>query len=169
VKQLALMRHAQAEAKQPSMSDFERPLTRRGLNEASIMARRSVELAQLPDVLLVSPALRARQTAAAFMRAAGLPQHRLLEDERLYLADAPALLQSLRSMAAGVDRLLVVGHNPGLTELARQCDMATEFHEIETGAICLLTLDIGAWAECSLCAAVALAYDSPRRHFETPG
>jgi phosphohistidine phosphatase len=111
---LILLRHAKAEAEAPSGDDFDRPLAPRGEREAKVMAEHLAALGERPDVALVSPALRTRQTWEA-VRAA-IPGGEVRFDRGLYNADA----QALRRLAeqAGEGTVLVVGHNPGLQELA---------------------------------------------------
>jgi phosphohistidine phosphatase len=63
VKRLTLMRHGDAQWKDPEVADFARPLNRRGNNEAEAIARRLSELQLIPDLIITSPARRAAQTA----------------------------------------------------------------------------------------------------------
>ena len=78
MKRLTLMRHAEARWKDAGLSDLERPLNRRGTAAAEAMARRLLELQLLPDLLLVSPAVRTRQTADIVARELSLPARRVL-------------------------------------------------------------------------------------------
>ena len=93
MKRLTLMRHADARWKDVGLSDFARPLSRRGTNAAQAMARRLRELELVPDLVLVSPARRARQTAEIVARELSLPAARLLREGGLYLAGAAELLR----------------------------------------------------------------------------
>ena len=88
MKRLTLMRHADARWKDPGVSDFERPLNRRGTTAAEAMARRLLELELVPDLLLASPARRTQQTAEIVARELSLPPRHVLREEALYLASA---------------------------------------------------------------------------------
>src|SRR5690242_18311036 len=118
MKHLVLLRHAAAERESPGLKDFDRPLSDRGLQEAPEAARRFATAAPIPDLLLSSPARRALETARIFARVLKYPLRRLATDKRLYLAVAPELLAVVRDTDNSIERLMLVGHNPGLTDFA---------------------------------------------------
>ena len=113
---LILFRHAKAEADAPSGDDFDRPLSARGLREAQAMAGQLAPLSLRPQVALVSPALRTRQTWEALEQAA--PAGEVRFDRALYNADAGDLRRLAEEACAGPGAVMVVGHNPGLQDLA---------------------------------------------------
>src|SRR5687767_5425472 len=118
MKALYLLRHAKSSWKEPGLQDFDRPLNNRG-REAAPLVGRLIRKGKLRiDLLLSSPAVRARQTAALVREAAGLTAE-LLYDERIYEADADALLEVVRQAADSADALMLVGHNPGMEELLK--------------------------------------------------
>jgi len=110
---LILLRHAKAESDAPSGDDFDRPLAPRGRREAKAMGERLAAMGALPDVALVSPALRTRETWEIADEALSTAQVRF--EPALYNADA-GMIRRLADAAGGV--VLVVAHNPGLQELA---------------------------------------------------
>ena len=118
LRRVTLLRPAQAEAPRAGGSDRERQLDRRGLVDAGEMAQCLVANGLIPDRILASPAVRTRQTAEAILRNLALERAVLMFDESLYLAEADRILAVIMSMPADVEHLLVVGHNPGLSELA---------------------------------------------------
>jgi phosphohistidine phosphatase SixA len=111
VKRLTLMRHANAEWKDPQLSDFERPLNRRGQSEAEAMGRRFVEMHLVPTIVLTSPARRAQQTADIMVREVGIPPRNLRMEESLYLAPAEEILRIIQSTGPRILHLMIVGHN----------------------------------------------------------
>jgi phosphohistidine phosphatase len=113
---LILLRHAKAEADAPSGDDFDRPLAPRGVRESRAMALQLATLGLEPDVALVSPALRTRQTWEAVAEA--IPGGEVRFDRNLYNADASALRRIAEQAGEGRGTLILVGHNPGLQELA---------------------------------------------------
>lgn len=116
MRQLLLLRHAKSAWDDPRLSDHDRPLNARGREAAAAMARAMRELGLAPDLVLVSSAVRTRQTLAAHEPWEAAP---LVETmERLYLADARTLFSVLHATAETVRSVLVIGHNPGLHEFA---------------------------------------------------
>jgi phosphohistidine phosphatase len=91
MKTLYLLRHAKSSWKDPSLQDFDRPLNGRGREAAPLVGRFIRKRKLRVDLILGSPAARARQTAALVKEAAGLSAD-LLFDERIYEADVAALL-----------------------------------------------------------------------------
>lgn len=114
MRRLILVRHAKAE--QLAASDFDRPLTDSGSRDAALMARRLALRGDCPGLIVTSPALRARATAALFASACG-PLQVVLAPE-LYLADPGVLLEVIGRDGGSAQTLMVVGHNPGISELA---------------------------------------------------
>ena len=143
---LVLLRHAAAEAARPGLSDIDRPLSPKGRAEA-LDAGRCIVAARLRiDWLLVSPALRARATAT--LVAAELDRSEPVHIESaLYPGKPDEILQSLRRSAPGVGSVLMIGHNPGLSELAQRFHRVQPPIELRTAGICCIEFDEHAsWA-----------------------
>ncbi len=114
--QLLLLRHAKSSWDDPAVADRDRPLNRRGERAAAAIGRAMAELGLIPGLILASPAKRTMQTLAAL---APFPAKvRIETPEPLYLADASRLLAILKELAESEAGVLVIGHNPGLHELA---------------------------------------------------
>jgi len=113
---LILLRHAKAEAVAPSGRDADRALTGRGLRDAAIIGRALAAGGFAPRRALVSTARRAAQTwdavSPAFDLAASAVEHR----SDLYLASCERLFKAAQANKG--EALIIVGHNPGLHELA---------------------------------------------------
>jgi phosphohistidine phosphatase len=117
MKQLILLRHGEAQAKRPGLSDFDRALTGYGRTEALDAADCLKQVALRLDEFLVSPAVRARETA--LIVAAQLDfNHELRYDQQLYGEEMRALLQSLQRCGSTAAAVLMVGHNPAISILA---------------------------------------------------
>jgi phosphohistidine phosphatase len=116
MNRLILLRHAKAEAEAASGDDFDRPLAPRGRREAQAMAEQLAGLGFKPDVAVVSPALRTRETWEALHEA--LPGGEVRFARALYTAAAPAIFRLAEQAGEGRGTVVVVGHNPGLQELA---------------------------------------------------
>ncbi len=145
MKRLTLMRHGNAEWKDAEIADFERPLTRRGTSEAEAMARRLGELGLVPTLLVTSTARRAQTTAEIVARELGILSRRLRSEEALYLATASDVLQLLKATGPRIPHLMIIGHNPGLSEVGRQLGPALGDLDLSTGAMCSMTFETRAW------------------------
>lgn len=160
---LLLLRHAKSSWDDPSLADRDRPLAPRGRKAASRIARHLGERDERPDLVLCSPATRTRQTLE---RLSLDPSVRVEFNERLYAASAAALLALLRALPASAGTVLVVGHNPGLEELALELAVPGPHREriaekFPTGALATLAFD-GAWAELARGACTLVDYVVPR-------
>ena len=117
MRRLMLLRHAKA-VPQGTLADENRPLTERGHSDTAKIAEFAASRELVPDLALVSPAIRTRETWDLF--APRLPAQPMLRIEpRLYAASAERILSLVRETPADVRTLLLVGHNPGLEDLAR--------------------------------------------------
>lgn len=113
---LILLRHGKAESESASGDDFDRRLAPRGIRESAAMAHTLADLGFNPDVALVSPAARTRETWMA--AEAAFPTARVTFDGDLYHADSGGVRQAAEAVGRTAGTVLVVGHNPGLQELA---------------------------------------------------
>ncbi len=117
MRTVSLYRHAKSSWDDPSLEDFDRGLSPRGEAAAPAMGHYIRHNALVPELVLLSPALRARET---FLRSFGegddTPSLRL--DERLYHASSATMLDLLRNLPPDTTHVMVLGHNPGLHALA---------------------------------------------------
>ena len=161
MKILTLMRHGRAEPKHPRATDFDRPLHRRGVLEATRMAERLHARGPTPDLLICSSAARTMQTAEVFARVMNLPARKLLADDELYLAEPDELLNVIRATSNKVTHLMLVGHNPGLSSCANRLVRSGGLSEFDTGALCTLELPINGWADAKFGIGHNPRYDTP--------
>lgn len=111
---LILMRHAKAERRSASGEDFDRPLSDRGRSDAALVAKALAKDGLVPSLALVSAARRTMETWEAMREA--FPKARSQPTKALYNASPMEILDALEGVSAGT--VMVVGHNPGLHELA---------------------------------------------------
>lgn len=116
MRQLLLLRHAKSSWDDPMLADHARPLNARGRRAAQAMASAMRDLGLSPDVVLVSSARRTLQTLEAISPFADSPLIEPMDD--LYLASWPRLLELLRQVPETARSVLLIGHNPGLQDLA---------------------------------------------------
>jgi phosphohistidine phosphatase len=164
---LTLVRHAQAEPLVAGVDDAARALDRKGNADALEMARRCMELRLIPDLLLASPALRTRQTADAFVRVLELDPARVRHEPRLYLGRPGQLLATLQEIGGTVPHVMLVGHNPGISDFAQALAPGAGIGDFDTAATCTLLLDVPAWPHAGGSAARDVYYDTPRRRIGT--
>jgi phosphohistidine phosphatase len=119
-RQVILVRHAHAEWPAYRGNDFHRPLTARGESDALSTARAIGAAGHQPALVLASPALRTRQTAVAIATELGLGNLAIQFIDTLYNADADTLAAELRKAAAAHALVMLVAHNPGISELGQR-------------------------------------------------
>jgi len=113
LRELMLLRHSKSEWKNSELADIDRPLSDRGKKNASKMGRWLKENTLIPDLILVSPAKRAQQTLRQVCSDFSVNS---ITVDALYLADLNTLLKTL-SEAPSAERIMIIGHNPGLEML----------------------------------------------------
>lgn len=115
---LALLRHAKSSWAEPGLIDIDRPLNARGQAAAPVMGRVLASLKFTPGSILCSPAKRTRQTLALIADDVNANAAAITFSDDLYLAESEELLEYLHALPGTAQCVLVVGHNPGLHELA---------------------------------------------------
>ena len=146
MKTLYVLRHGQAAPEGAADSDHERELTPRGHAEVLKTAQLLRDGGTPPSLILASSATRTRQTAQQCADTLPGPP-RLTFLEGLYLAEPPSYLAALAARAKGHDRVLVVGHNPGLEALIYVLTDRSE--HLATASLVEIALPIAAWSELS--------------------
>ncbi len=166
MKRLTLIRHADADWKNASVPDFERPLNKRGLGEAEAMGKLLLDQALVPDLLLASAARRTQQTSEILARKLNLASRRVKAAEGLYLALPDDILTLVRATGPRVQHLVIVGHNPGISDLARSlAPKEMTIAELTTAAACTLTFLTRTWATIGPPASRAVQYEPPSKLF----
>ncbi len=144
MKTLLLLRHAKSSWSDPALRDFYRPLNKRGLKAAPLIGRFMRKRKLRPDLILSSPANRARQTTELVVEAAGLETEPRF-NESLYEASAVQLLEIVSQVGDDAGEVMLVGHNPGLEDLL--VSLTGEARRMPTAALARISLDIERWSE----------------------
>lgn len=142
MKTLLLLRHAKSSWKHASLPDFERPLNGRGKRASDQIGSYLKKKKLRPDLILCSPASRARETISLVLQSAGLISD-LRFDERLYLATAERLIEIISQIEAERNQVMLVGHNPGMEELLFRLTGVEE--HLPTAALAKIVFDVAAW------------------------
>ncbi|WP_433555790.1 SixA phosphatase family protein [Pseudonocardia xinjiangensis] len=156
-RRLVILRHAKS-AWPDGVPDAERPLNARGRRDAPAAGRWLRDRGEHVDAVVCSPAARTRQTwnlAAAVL--SGLPAP--VFDDRIYDATADALLTVVSQLPDGAEQAVLVGHNPGVTELVAL--LTGESPQMRTAAIAVLDL-AGSWENAAPGGATLVAHATPR-------
>lgn len=159
---LILLRHGKSSWDDARLDDFDRPLAPRGLRNVPEMGRRLARRGPAPDMILSSPAVRAVATARGVAREIGYREDGIREMPELYLASPDEILGVIRSVPAGIDSLVVVGHNPGLTELANRLD-DIRLDNMPTTAMLCVEFDVAGWADIRPAEAQLCWFDYPKK------
>ncbi len=146
MKRLTLMRHGDAQWKDPEVDDFARPLNRRGHAEAESMARRLIELKLVPDLIITSAARRAAQTAEILAHELSLLPRTIRHEEPLYLGGVQEILKLARNIGPRVPHPMIIGHNPGISEVAHLLAPRSDVGGLATAALCTITFDTDQWS-----------------------
>lgn len=152
---LHIVRHAKSSRDDPGLDDHDRPLAGRGRRVAPAMATWMVEHGVAPRLVLVSTARRCRETWAA-MQPAFAPRPEVAFEADLYLASSEELLARLRRLPDEDGEVMLIGHNPGLQDLAvglagsRSAPHAKLAAKFPTGALCSFAFDGKSWRSIGL-------------------
>jgi phosphohistidine phosphatase len=149
MKHLTLLRHAHTETASNGQKDFDRALTSQGMREAARMAELIQQLNIIPDKIICSAARRAHTTALLVAQALQLPASKLLTHANIYSASLPELLSIIQS-STNCDRLMLVAHNPTISELADELARDTRVSALPTSGMVDFRFDISSWNELSL-------------------
>ena len=144
MKTLLIMRHAKSSWDLPDLSDHDRPLNERGKRDAPRMGKLLLEQKLVPDLIVSSTAKRARKTAAKVAASSG-HQGEVTHQDFLYHGDRADLVAMLRELPAGVECLLIVGHNPDSESLLES--ITAQYVEMPTAAVAHVELDIQHWQD----------------------
>ncbi|PYS70275.1 MAG: hypothetical protein DMF69_14095 [Acidobacteria bacterium] len=146
MRTLYLLRHAKSSWHDETLSDFDRPLKKRG-REAAKMVGQLIRKEKLSDLLVVSsPAQRTRETTKIVLKHASLdPEVRF--DPQIYEAELSGLLEVLGKVESDHESLMIVGHNPGMENLLRLLTGASR--EMPTAALAKIKLDTESWKSLS--------------------
>lgn len=153
MRRLMLLRHAKSDWSDARARDHDRPLAERGRESAPKIGRYMAHHALIPDLVLASPAVRARQTWDLITPhfSAKLP---VVFDDQVYEGSANDLLNLIRATKPSVHALLVVGHNPPLHDLAKLLIAAGDIdarqrlvEKLPTGALVVIDFAVDDWSK----------------------
>jgi phosphohistidine phosphatase len=161
MKKLLLCRHAKSSWDYPELADHLRPLAKRGLRDAPIMAERLLEQGIYPELILTSDAVRARETAAIFAKKLGISPQLLKEQPQLYPASTSSILNLVKSVSDNIQTVFVFGHNPGFNDFIHH--FGGNIGNLPTSGVYGIKFDTIHWAEIHPKNGEFWYYDYPKR------
>lgn len=162
MKRLMLVRHAKSSWKNPDCADFDRPLTKRGKNDALATGRWLAERKVHPTLIASSPAKRAIATLKRITGEMGVPEKEIVRDARLYPADFSGLLAFVRGIDDIHEEVMVCGHNPALMELCNYL-AGCSFTILPTCGVVFFDVMVDAWRDVRNGSGRILSWNCPRR------
>ncbi len=163
MKTLYLIRHAKSSWKDSSLSDWERPLNKRGKRDAPFMAQLLVDKGIRPDLIISSFANRALTTAKVFARTADYPENEIDVRKEVYMAHASELLNIIKAVSDEHDTLFMFGHNPDFTFLANQFNDGF-IDNVPTCGIVHIVFQNESWAEIDYDNGQMLNFEYPKKY-----
>ena len=160
MKTLFLIRHAKSSWDDPALPDMDRPLNDRGRRDAPKMGERLAKRDVKPDLILSSPAMRALKTAEIIAKKLDYRRKDIVVDDRLYAVGADDLLDVIHKLDDKLERVMLFGHNPELTELAHR--LSNKITHIPTCAVAEFTFDAKSWSKIGKVKPAKVALDYPK-------
>ena len=144
-KTLHLLRHAKSSWSDKGLDDEARPLNKRGKQSCELMAGVLSKQNCSPDCVLVSPAKRAKSTIKRIAQQSPKVCSEWIVDDRLYTFEVQDLIAFIQGLGNDVDDVMLVGHNPGFTDLVNEL-CAANLDNLPTCGYVQMRLDIGSWS-----------------------
>jgi phosphohistidine phosphatase len=161
MKTLFLIRHAKSNWADAALPDKNRPLNDRGQRDAPKMGERLAERAVKPDLILSSPATRALKTAEIIAKRLDYRRKDIVVNERLYAVEADDLLDVIHKLGDKLERVMLFGHNPEMTDLAHR--FSGEITHMPTCAVAEFTFDAKSWSNIGKVRPAKVALDYPKK------
>ena len=165
MKKLFLIRHAKSSWSDPTVSDFFRKLNKRGRRDAPFMADKLAARGASPDIIISSPAKRAKKTARFMAKGVGYPVDAIAYYEDIYSSSTMDLYKVLQSVNDSHGVVFFVGHNYAITDLAEEL-ISQQLINIPTTGIVAMKCDISKWDELGPGCGTLLFFDYPKMYAE---
>lgn len=144
MKKLIIVRHCKSSWSDMSLSDFDRPLNNRGMNDGDLMSGKLLENLSSVDLLLSSSSNRTVLTSKFFIDKINI--NKIKYEDELYHADYKTIINKLKKVDNIINKLMVIGHNPGLTYLVNYFSNIRLFNLPTTGIV-IFDFIIDNWKE----------------------
>ncbi len=162
MKTLYIMRHAKSSWDDFSISDFDRPLNHRGERDAPLMAEILKQKHILPDLILSSPANRAKTTATIVADRLGYARENIHYQESIYESSQMNIMMLINALDEEFNSCLLLGHNPALTGVVNLLD-DVRLSNLPTAGIVGFRF-VGRWADIKPKSGEFLFFEYPKKH-----
>lgn len=160
-KTIYLVRHAKSSWKDSSLSDIDRPLNKRGRRSAPDMGKRMLAHGHVPELIVSSPANRARSTAGKIAGQLDFDPAMIRIDDKLYFSGMLGMKQVIEGLDDSCRKVMLVGHNPTMTFLMNEL-ADTDVDNMPTCAVAVIGFDMASWAELDSTDGYLIGYDYPK-------
>ena len=157
------MRHAKSDWNGYYVTDFERGLNKRGQKAAPLMGEVLATKGIHPDLIVSSPATRAKLTAQMVAEKLHYPKEKIMYDERIYEANTEDLMEVVHILPENADEVLLVGHNPGMTAFINMLS-DTGLDNLPTAGVVGIAFDVASFMEIAPHSGEVLFYETPKMH-----
>ena len=147
MKYILILRHAKSSWKELRIPDHDRSLNKRGKRTAPIMGQRLASKEFQPQHIISSTAKRAFDTASIVANEINYDEGRIETNRHLFHAWPDDMIKVISQCDDSIDKLMIVGHNPGMTMLANQLLSMNRFENIPTAGLVTISIDINHWQE----------------------
>ena len=163
MKTLYLMRHAKSSWDFPELSDHDRPLNKRGRKDAPLMGQQLLSRDVQFNLILTSTAVRALTTATLVAKEVDYDREKMQAVAEIYSADRKDLTKIIQHVPDEVNSLLVVGHNPIISEVANKLSPEA-ITDMPTAGVVALRFNCNSWLDISGDNSKLLFYDFPKNY-----
>ncbi len=167
MKVLYLVRHAKSSWDDETLADIDRPLNKRGKKDAPEMGERLKRQNIQPDLLISSPAKRARATAKKIAKKIEYPKEKIKIEEEIYEGEPDQYLELLKNISDHYPSVMVFGHNPGITEFSNAL-CGVQIHNIPTCGIVSIHFEINEWQQIDYNKGKLVFFDYPKKSPSSP-
>jgi len=164
MKKLFLIRHAKSSWDYSNLTDFERPLNKRGKRDAPFMAKLLAKQGFNPDFIISSPANRAITTARYFSESLGYFFDKIFIEPKLYEASRDEILEVVMEIGKTYNNVMLFSHNPGLTDFANKL-IGNTIDNIPTCGIVSINFKIESWSEINSKNSEMMFFEYPKKYF----
>jgi phosphohistidine phosphatase len=161
MRTLVLIRHAKSSWANPLQSDFDRPLNERGIIDAPAMGQKLKKLGIHPDLIVASTAKRTRQTAKKIAEELNFDKDNIKWEEKLYHCAPSVFEEVICETSDRVKTLVIVAHNPGLTEFANNLSSAFNIDNMPTCGVVAAHIDTAEWNNFQIAERAVFLFEYP--------
>lgn len=164
MKTIVLIRHAKTETDSASGKDFDRALTKRGINDAHEMGKRLKEKNMLPDQIIASPAMRTTQTSSLMADATAYDKNTVRYVDKLYHCNSQVFEDVITSLPDEANTVFIIAHNPGITIFANEIIPSLNLENVPTCGVVAACAETDEWGNFLHLTRSLLFFDFPKNN-----